>query len=840
MKYLGWLSSSTFNFSTDGLEKNVKSGMKVIPSICRMCTATCSILAEVRNNEVVRVYGNPYAKYHNKGHICPRGNSGPLQLNNPDRLRSPLRRRGGRRGEWSFEEISYDVALDELARIIKEKKEQGESHKIILISGQAATLYSEPLGKAIAPTIGTDNIVNLPLSTCIGSKLLAWGFTGVPGQHAILIADFERTKFHLSYGRNLGGSVAVGLTTKAGHALGNYKLVVMDPRLSEWASKADQWIPTKPGTDLAVLLAIMNVILEEGLYDEKYLKKYTNAPMLIDKESLEPIKTKEIKLKNPIKEFDAIDFLVYDEISKEFKFSREAKDPSLTYEGEYEGEEATTVFNALKEHIKDYTPEWAEKISGVPAEVIIKLAMELAITKPASLEPGWSANKYFNLFQLYRTAAVLTVLTGNLLRPGGVVLSMGGIGKVLQRTNPPIAGPPVTPKPSMLYEYEKKTKIKLSDGSITEGPLLPWGKGYHGLLKAAKEEKGLVIIVIGSNPARTFMGGAFQKIASSSNVEKIIDIGLMKDDTVAYSDLFIPECGYLERYNLLSGIPFSLAKGFMAAFPAVKTNCLSFLEIWTKVFEKAGLFEEFSKRLSSALCPGCDFRKVLPKLREALIKSDFESIIKMQSEKNKVDFNEIKNKGVYYSSDESWGLEMNEKILKNGWLKTASGKIEIMPIKLLKIIRKLKGEIKAEWHPLPTWVPPLWMSRIGDDEFVLLTGKERNMSYSWTQPNPLLSWIIDEEKKIWVNARRAKQLGLRDGKEVEVCSGSNCIRGPVKVTEGIVPEAVYVPPNYGFEVKLTFGKYKSLRFNLLQDPDLIDPITGTHLMADVIVKVKEV
>ena len=835
MKSLKLLSSETFNFSIEGLEKAIEMGTKIVPSICRMCTASCSVLAEVKGNEVVRIYGNPYAKYHNKGHVCPRGNSGPLQLNNPDRLRKPLLRVGGRRGEWNFEEISYEKAIEEMAKIIKEKWDEGDPQKIILIVGQeGAAAYADPIGKAIAPTLKTNNVANLPISTCIGSKLLAWGFSGVPGHHGFLVADFERTKFFLSYGRNLGGSVAVGLTAKAGHSLGNYKLVVMDPRLSEWASKADLWVPVKPGTDLAVLLAMLNVILEERLYDEEYLKKYTNAPMLVFKDSMEPVKTNKIKLKNPVTEFEAVDFLVYDEASEEFKFSRQAKLPSLTFEGEYEGKEVTTVFNLLKEHIKDYTPEWAEKIAGVPAETITKIAIEFAISKPASIEPGWSANKYFNHFQLYRTAAVLSIITGNLLKPGGVVLSMGGIGKVLQRAVPPIAGPPVSPKPSMLYEYEKKTKIKLSDGTVTEGPLIPWGRGYHGLIKLVREQKGLVIIVIGGNPARTFMGKAFHEIARSNNVERIIDIGLMKDDTVMYSDLFIPECGYLERHGLLSGIPFSLAKGFMAAFPAIEAECMDLIQIWAKVFDKLNVLEEFAKRLGGAICKGCD-------IKEELKKGDTEGIIKKQAEVNGINFDELKSKGIVYLTDESWGLEMNIKILENGWLNTASGKIEILPIKLLNIIKKFKkGEMKAEWHPLPTWVPPLWYGQLGKDEFVLLTGKERNMSYSWTQPNPLLSWIVDDEKKIWINKARAVELGIEDGQEVEVCSAYGCVRGPAKVTGGIVPEAVYVPPNYGFEVRLLFGKYKDMPFNVLQSPELIDPVTGTHLMADLIVKVKGV
>ena len=842
MKSLKLLSSETFNFSIEGLERLKEMGVEIVPSICRMCTAGCSILAEVRNNEVVRIYGNPYAKYHNKGHVCPRGNSGPLQVNNPDRLRRPLIRVGGKRGEWNFREVSYEEAIEEVAKIIKEKWDEGEPHKVILIVGQAAAAtYADPLSMAVVPTLKTNNVVNIPISTCIGSKLLAWGFSGVPGHHAFLVPDYERTKFFLSFGRNLGGSVAVGQTAKAGHARDGYKLVVLDPRLSEWASKADLWIPIRPGTDLAFFLAMINVIIQEGLYDREYLAKYTNAPMLVDKKTMEPVETKKVKIKNPVKEFEAVDFLVYDEASQSFKFSREARLPSLDFEGEYKGREVTTVFNLLKEHVKEYTPEWAERITGVPAETIRRVAIEFAITKPASIEPGWSANKYYNHFQLYRAAAVLSAITGNLLRPGGVVLSMGGIKLVLSRASPPIA------KGSELWKVEAQKKIRLSDGS--EGKILiPYGHCYHSLKDLISKEKGWVIIIIGANPARTFMGEVFQEIAKSENVDLIANIGLMKDDTVLYSDIFIPECSYLERAYQVSGVPFSLAKSFMAAFPAIEPigECKAMNEIILSILDYIDpkLKAEFAKALAKALgCPKCaeDFAKAAMEYKGGA--NEFtEKIIEIQAKHMGLDYNKLRREGIINLTDESWGLKMNEMILKNGWLNSPTGKVEILSLKLLKLPKMRGLEIKPEWHPLPTWVPPRWMSKsLGPDEFVPVTGKQRNMSYTSTQDNPVLAYMIasKHDGMVWIHPSRAEQLGISEGDWVEIC-GRKCIKARVHVTEGIHPDAIYIPPNFGSEVDLLFARHKELKFNLLQSPEDIDPITGTHLMTDLIVKVRRI
>ncbi|ALU12141.1 hypothetical protein EYM_00785 [Ignicoccus islandicus DSM 13165] len=818
--------------------------IREVPHICRMCTASCSVIMEVMDGEVVRIRGNPNAIYHNDGRICPRGNSGIYLQDMPSRLTKPLIRNGGRRGEWNFRESSYQEALSIVANEIRMLKEKGESNKVVVILGQAiAARHNPEVVGALSKALGTPNVIVMPLSTCIGSKLVAWGFSGVPGHHAYLVPDYKRTRFYLSFGRNLGGSVAVGQTRKAGIGKRKYELVVVDPRLSEWAIVADKWIPIRPGTDLALLLALINVILNEKLYDEEYLIKYTNAPMLVNPTTLEPIETKEVKLKNPMKEFSAIDFLVYDEASESFKFSREAKLPSLYFEGDYNGVKVTTVFNVLRKHVEEYTPEWAEEVTGVPASVIRDLAKEMGSVKPVSIEPGWSANKFYNHFQTYRAAAVLSILLGSLLRRGGVVLSMGGITTVLQRGSPPVAGPPVSDKPSDLWSQENETEIELSDGTKTKGPLLPWGRNYFGLLKLIEKERGWVILVLGGNPARTMMGEAFQKIARSKNVNLIFDFGLLKDDTVLYSDVFIPECSYLERPNQVSGIPFSLAKGFMVGGQALDSDCKAFHEFVLDLLKEvdSNAIEAYARGVAKAICPACEEELVEVAKKYSGEKHFFTNeLIKLQCEKMGINYNDIMKNGIVYQTSEEWGLEMNEKILTNGWLNTASGKVEILPLKLLNLIKKRKGEIKPEWHPLPTWVPPLWMrGALGKDEFVATTGKLRNMSYTSTQDNPVLAYLLDDTG-IWINKARAKELGIENGDLIEVCSEWGCVRGPAKVTNAIEPTTVFIPANYGFEVDLPFAKYKYLALNKLQTPYHIDPITGTHLLVDFKVKVKKV
>ena len=828
------------------------ANVRYVPSICRMCTATCSIIVRVRNGKPERILGNPHADLLNEGRICARGNMGVLRAYHPDRLLRPLVRTGGRRGEWRFREAEWSEAVKAVASKLKQLISRGEAHKVIIVLGQVGCATYHPHMVAFAKTIGTPNIVSLPLSTCIMPKGFAWGVTGLPGKHTEVVPDYERTRYFLSFARNLGGAVAVGQTVKAAKARRNYKLVVLDPRLSEWAAKADEWIPIRPGTDLAFLLAMINVVIEEGLYDADYLARYTNAPMLIEQDGYKPVKTRKIKKTVAGRQVELVDFMVYDEAVGEFRWASEAVKPALTLPEKartLEGRRVRTVFEALRDHVKSYTPEWASKITGVPAETIRRIAREFATTKPAAVETGWNTNRWWNSFQLYRAAAVLAALTGNLLRPGGVVLSAAGIGSVLKR-----AGPPVAPDTSILKKLEAGSEIVLSDGARVRGPLLPLGHGYNKPADALAREKGWVVIVVGGNPARTMMGNVFEEWAKLDTVDMIVDIGLMADDTAAYSDIVIPECAYTERSYTVTGTPFTLGKMVRAAFPAhdppTGAQCKNMMEIILDILAEIdpSLVEKYAEHLAEELgVPKCTerFREAAKAyLRERSRDGFTYRVAVAQAECMGVKVDELKSKGVVKLADESWGLEMNRKILENGWLNSPTGRIEILPLKLLALMSKRGFPLKPEWHPLPTWVPPRWMwtrKSLGADEFVVVTGKQPTMSYTSTADNPMLTLKLStpDMEAVWIHTSRAAALGVSSGDIVEVCGETGeCFRAKVWVTEAIHPDAIYIPPHYGQKIR---GRYNTVEVPPLNRlaPLVMEPTVGARLMADFVVRVRK-
>ena len=576
--------------------------------------------------------------------------------------------------------------------------------------------------------------------------------------------------------------------------------------------------------------------------------------MIIRADSLEPVGLRKIKRKVGETEVEMVDFLVYDEASGEFRYASEAKMPALTLPSNarsYNGQAVRTVFEALIDHVKSYTPEWAAKITGVPADTIRRIAREFATTKPAAVETGWNTNKYWNGFQTYRAAAVLAALTGNLLVPGGVILSTAGLKSVLARSSPPVAS-----KNSVGLQTEKSIEITLADGTRVKGPLLALGHGYVGLEKSLAKEKGWIILIIGANPARTFMGGVFQDIARLDTVDLIVNIGFYPDDTVLYSDIVIPECAYTERSYNVTGTPFTPAKALRAAFaahpPPEGAECKGLVEILLDIL--AEISEELAIKYAEKLAEELGIKKpeCIEKFKNAARNylrtrkhDDFmRAVVEIGAQCLGLNINELREKGIILVKDESWGLEMNRKILENHWLNTPTGYVEILPLKILTLIKKTGKPLAAEWHPFPTWVPPLWLREgLASDEFTVITGKVPTMSYTSTYDNPILAMKLTppEYKRIWIHPSRAKALGINDGDIVEVCGEKGkCFKARVWVTDTIHPDAVYIPPHYGVEntEKARFYDAEVPPYNELMKLK-IEPVTGAHLMCDFKVKIRK-
>ncbi|GBD91675.1 polysulfide reductase chain A precursor [bacterium BMS3Abin04] len=241
-----------------------------IPSICEMCFWRCGILGNVdKHGKLLKIDGNPVHPLTH-GRLCARGNSGHKTAYDPDRLKYPLMR-VGKRGEGKFKRVSWDEALNFMTDKLKNIKEEYGAESVGFFPHGIQARFFEHLMKGF----GTPNIAEPAFAQCRGSRDVGYKLTFGNNIGSPEPLDFENTDLMVFIGTHIGENVFTGQNLQFGNAIERgAKLIVVDPRFSVAAAKADYWLPLKPGTDTALLLAWMHVLIYENLYDKKYIRNY--------------------------------------------------------------------------------------------------------------------------------------------------------------------------------------------------------------------------------------------------------------------------------------------------------------------------------------------------------------------------------------------------------------------------------------------------------------------------------------------------------------------------------------------------------------------------------------
>ena len=257
-----------------------------VPTCCQMCGGHTGILAHVVDGVVVKIEPNPhnpvgltnvsddfFAHRAEQPVMCPKGNAAILTLYDPDRVRRPLRRTNPEKGKGvdpRWKEISWDEALGEIAGRLQKVREAGEPHKLLWFSEDSSWI---PIQQDFCELYGTPNFF-MHSSLCDVNRKASMKL--VCGYDRPLI-DAVHSKYLLIFGWNpLSATKWAHLPRIITRARENgAKLVVVDPYLSYTASKADEWVPIRPGTDGALALAMAHVIIREKLYDKDFIENWT-------------------------------------------------------------------------------------------------------------------------------------------------------------------------------------------------------------------------------------------------------------------------------------------------------------------------------------------------------------------------------------------------------------------------------------------------------------------------------------------------------------------------------------------------------------------------------------
>ena len=343
----------------------------IIPSICFNCESACGILAYVDKQtlKVRKIEGNPVHP-GSRGRTCAKGVVTPNQLDDPDRILYPLKREGPRgSGEWK--RITWEEALTDIAGRIRKAIQENRRHELMYHVGRPG---EDGYVNRVLQAWGLDGH-NSHTNVCSSSARLGhflWTGADRPSPDHANARTILLLSSHLESGHYFNPHAQRIIEGKSRGA----KLIVIDPRLSNTSAKADLWLPAKPGSEGALLLAIARYLVETGKYNREFVRRWVNWETYLD--------------------------ATWPELPRTF-----------------EGFEI-----ALKQEYELFTPEYAEIETGIPAEKIREAAEAIAAAGTAFSTHSWRAAASGHLWgwQITRSLYLLVVLMGAIGERGGVNL----------------------------------------------------------------------------------------------------------------------------------------------------------------------------------------------------------------------------------------------------------------------------------------------------------------------------------------------------------------------------------------------------------------------------------
>jgi len=809
--------AGTVDFAKGGKDFSPATGAErqMIASSCWSCVTRDAMVGFVENGRLVKLEGHPDS-IRGRGKICAKGAAGINQLYDPDRVLYPMKR-AGKRGEGKWKRISWDEALTEVAGRLKKLRDEGHPEKFMFHYGRMKASSSKIVKSVFLGTYGTKTVGN-HTSICEGGKWTAQELTW--GKHYDNW-DFDNTKFILNFGSGVldahTNHIPVSQRLMDAMVDRGVRCVTFDVRLSNTAAKSTEWVPVKSGTDGAVVLAMCREIMNAGLYNKEFFK-----------------------------------------FIKATANHKDSTDKKVA---------------ALKAHLAQYTPEWAEKISDVPAAKIKSLALEFANTKPACVISYRGAVAHYNGNDTERAIQMLAAITGNIDNPGGRCQGVGA------KWNYP-KGPKKKPKGKAL---------KITNGFKGDAAYPSHGAS-HQILKMIKDGS--------AGRPEVYMWYCYTPVYANGDCQENIDIlkdeslipftvcvNAYYDESAALADLILPNPSYLEWWDWEDMVSPDQIPEFYIRQPFVKPlgESRDFKDVVCDLANRMGMplgfnsAEEFVK-MSCEMTPGVKEAGGFAYMKKHGVWHDPKAKPKYFGFKKEVKADDLKKEGVIL--DEATGTYWNWKKSKakseaeakaKGYTKTKNaykgyvgqdigGKV-YKGWKPDKLNKSGYFEVYSElldikkFPPLPTYVAIPEHEKMGAGDLILTTYKVPVQIHSRSANCKWLTEIYHDNKAM-INPVSAKPLGIGTGDKIKVQSAIGEITTSANVTEAVVPGVVAISHHLGH---WEYGRYASGKKAPLagdDDPDFklkfwstygvhpnwiipnkSDPINGQMIWMDTVVKV---
>ena len=794
------------NFKTVDAASAAESNEEtVVCSSCRACISNCGVLVHVKNGRVVKIEGDERDPM-SAGRVCPKGLAAIQALYNPNRMKYPFKR-AGERGENKWERISWKEAIDTIADNLMDIYEKDPMKLVISTGGggnpqffglhrflQAfggGNFFEPGCAQCYLPRMCTQPILNGCNDTSISDSTVGEIYYTKTIPNCLVMWGADPSQSHI---------------TSGGRAVNNLRMlgtktVVIDPRFTPDAAKADVWLPIRPGTDVAMMNGWIKYIIDNKLYDEEFVLKWTNLPFLINESTMLLYHADELGLGA------ASDYVVWDQYTNSPKAMPYPWDDTLNpaLDGEFEvsaGVKSRTAFRALVENVAEWTLDktaeicWCEKES---IEAAVKLYVEGS--PHSGIGIGVATDQYAQSAQAPEGVTIIEALMGNACHQGNTIQSRKNQSLGTYFLFPfNLFGPsPLTPSYDVVSRRlgaieHKGLNFWMASHIPTIMEAMNTGKPYQPEMWI--DRSGNKLAVIGNSP--TFL-------EAMKNMKFIVHMYMYPTTTsVELADIILPTAEWLEtaygadRCNywfirrdvvhtfehvdetlIWSWIVSALAdRGHKEAQMAFQPeNCGQAGPYWKTYDEYKGYLAAFMSHSFGESWTWDECCQNLPAPFTTLddwITSSYESYLKVDEKTGlPAGF------GTTSKKMEPYGEAMTIMGRTGGPTGTSFWDGYVLP------------PASVDYLPLPKYIEPA-ESPLTDEKYpyVLTEGRIPFYHHGTLRNVP---WLRERYPvpETWINPVTAQEIGVEDGDWCYIENDRGKIQGKVHITEGVAPKVIY-------------------------------------------------
>lgn len=706
--------------------KAVSDNEQITYGVCRGdCLGHCPMKVHVRNGRVVKTskLKHPIPEYER---ICQRGLTHVQRIYQSDRVTHPMRRVGSRgSGEW--EKITWDEAIHEICAKWKQyQKEYGnESIAFTDCAGNGAKdarQYYKRLFNLMGST-HMDNSFDNAFLTAVPDTV-GWG--------PWTLGDDERnmldSKFIFVWGANITEAGNVHCTFILEAMERGAKLIVIDPNYTIGASKADMYVPIRPGSDAVLAMAMINIAVKEDKADKDTLMYGTVAPFLVKQSDGKFLRLSDLGKAEAGSEKDAI---VVRSADGTIGIPADIKKPVINGSFKIQGHDVTTAYDLLLQRIAEWTPERASEICDIPLDTIYELARMYA-KGPSSLVLGYGPDHYANGHCFYYAVTALALVTGQIGKPGAGLNGHGVSTYDIDYlsydhiVNPPGAKPgPFVCAPKM---PEAIKTGKYGDRDINMKSLFVFGQN-----------------LLANQTNRNAWLEALDK------VDLFVVADVVKNDTTMYADIILPVAHYFEVET------YKMSYTGVAVYNAKAVEPLG---------ESMGDFE-----IAALLGRGMGYEDLFTMTREEFFT---EALNNDEAKAAGLDWKSIKKAGYIYTITNDTPIYMHGG---NYTYSTATGRGQFYREDAAPNT-DYGQKFDRKHEALPYWEPPTeaWLDKVGgfessplSDKYPLIFTSERPKFKVHTQYSHN-KWLLElqSEPTLTFNPKDADARGIKAGDIVKV------------------------------------------------------------------------